>query len=287
MNPTPSHEASCLNCGTLLIGAHCHTCGQHMEVHRTLGAFFHDLLHGLLHLEGRLWRTMVMLALHPGRLTRNYIAGQRVRYVSPIALFLFCAFVMFAALHLSSEQHSGWRYSITMQQDEDRAKPPLHLGSELHAGGQSTISVDKVELPSWLDHGLEKFRHNPELAVAKLQFNAHKYTWALIPPSVALLWLLLAFNRRFGLYDHAVFITFSLAFMMLVRAVGGLLDAVNLPGSIPLMLLVPPPHLYRQLREAYALRWWAALWRTAVLLAGGAVLLVLFLGLLLSLNGLE
>ena len=31
-------EGLCLNCGTKLIGAHCHTCGQAAHVHRTIGA---------------------------------------------------------------------------------------------------------------------------------------------------------------------------------------------------------------------------------------------------------
>ena len=31
-------------------------------MHRTLGAFFHDLLHGVFHFEGRIWRTLPLLA---------------------------------------------------------------------------------------------------------------------------------------------------------------------------------------------------------------------------------
>lgn len=34
--------------------------------------------------------------LHPGRLTRRYIDGERVKFVSPMALFLFTVFLMFA-----------------------------------------------------------------------------------------------------------------------------------------------------------------------------------------------
>ena len=84
-----THEAACLNCGTVLVGPHCHGCGQAAHVHRTLGAFFHDLLHGVFHFEGKIWRTLPMLAWQPGRLTREYIDGRRASYVSPIALFLF------------------------------------------------------------------------------------------------------------------------------------------------------------------------------------------------------
>src|SRR5690606_20835331 len=90
----------CLNCGTELMGPHCHSCGQHGHIHRTAGAFFHDLLHGALHLEGRTWRTLPLLAFKPGELTRRYIAGERTRFVSPMALFLFSVFLMFAVFQI-------------------------------------------------------------------------------------------------------------------------------------------------------------------------------------------
>ena len=57
-----TREGACLNCGAELVGPHCHACGQRAHVHRTLAAFFHDLLHGVLHFEGKTWRTIPMLA---------------------------------------------------------------------------------------------------------------------------------------------------------------------------------------------------------------------------------
>ena len=94
-----SGHGLCLNCGTALIGNFCHACGQSEHVHRSLASIGHDLLHGVFHFEGKIWRTVPMLLLHPGALTRRYIAGERVRFVSPLALFLFSVFLMFATLH--------------------------------------------------------------------------------------------------------------------------------------------------------------------------------------------
>src|SRR4249919_1756 len=97
-----THEKNCLNCGTELTGSFCHACGQHAHVHRTLSAFFHDFLHGVLHFEGKIWRTLPLLAWKPGEITRRYIDGERARFVSPIALFLFCVFLMFAVVGLTT-----------------------------------------------------------------------------------------------------------------------------------------------------------------------------------------
>ena len=89
-------ETACLNCGTELVGPHCHTCGQPAHLHRTLSAVGHDLVHGVLHLDGKLWHTLPLLAWRPGDLTRRYIAGERAFFVSPMAMFLFTVFLMFA-----------------------------------------------------------------------------------------------------------------------------------------------------------------------------------------------
>lgn len=96
-----TRESACLNCATPLVGPHCYNCGQHAHVHRTLGAFFHDLVHGVLHFDGKTWRTLPLLAWKPGELTRRYIAGERARFVSPMALFLFSVFLMFAVFQLA------------------------------------------------------------------------------------------------------------------------------------------------------------------------------------------
>jgi hypothetical protein len=91
------HEGggNCLNCGAALAGPYCRECGQQGHVHRTLHAFWHDLLHGVLHFEGKIWRTLPLLAWRPGLLTRRYIDGERAKFVSPLALFLFAVFLMF------------------------------------------------------------------------------------------------------------------------------------------------------------------------------------------------
>jgi hypothetical protein len=90
---------TCLNCGAVRVGGFCHECGQGGHVHRTLMSLGHDIAHGVFHFEGRIWRTLPMLALHPGQLTRRYVHGERAKFVSPMALFLFVVFLLFAAVN--------------------------------------------------------------------------------------------------------------------------------------------------------------------------------------------
>src|SRR5512146_834117 len=70
-----THDTHCLNCGTALVGSYCYKCGQHAHVHRTLFAFAQDFLTGALNFEGKIFKTLPLLAWRPGDLTRRYIDG--------------------------------------------------------------------------------------------------------------------------------------------------------------------------------------------------------------------
>lgn len=91
---------TCLNCGAELDGPYCGQCGQKAHVHRSLATIGHELVHGVLHLDGKFWRTLPLLAWRPGDLTRRYVHGERAKFVSPIAMFLFAIFLMFAVLSI-------------------------------------------------------------------------------------------------------------------------------------------------------------------------------------------
>lgn len=301
------HEQACLNCAAPLIGPHCHQCGQAAHVHKSLGAFFHDLLHGVFHFEGKIWRTLPLLAWRPGRLTREYIDGRRASYVSPIALFLFVVFLTFAVFNLlgspiafnNQGQSQGLEQGISEAEREalktlatserKLAEAKAGKGGDLArleqdvAGARNAVAVIQAardgQLPSQIAKGgvtaaeksaLEAInrawqhaRANPELTIYKLQNSAYKYSWLLIPLSVPFLWLLFPFSRRFQLYDHTVFVTYSLSFMLLLLAAISVLTVWGGAGYVVAALLFYAPfHMYRQLRDTYALGRFAAWWRT-------------------------
>ncbi|MFC0633449.1 DUF3667 domain-containing protein [Brevundimonas balnearis] len=92
------HHGVCTDCGAATSGKFCSNCGQPTHVHRSLLHLGEELLHGVMHFDTRVWRTLPLLAFNPGRLTREWIQGKRTRYVSPLALFLFTVFLMFFIL---------------------------------------------------------------------------------------------------------------------------------------------------------------------------------------------
>jgi hypothetical protein len=312
-----THEKNCLNCGAELTGDYCHACGQRAHVHRTLGAFWHDLLHGVLHFEGKIWRTLPMLVWRPGELTRRYIDGERAKFVSPMALFLFSAFLMFAVASftgaLSSAVHPpsarDLSRSIAMQEREletarrqrdaalranrstatadakiSELQQELAITRGIQAGNVERIAKTQINAPEWLSEPIAKAAKNPDLLFYKLKTNAYKFSWMLIPLSVPFLWLLFPFSRRFRLYDHTVFVTYSLSFMTLLVVTAILIGVAGLPQIAGFAMLIPPVHMYRQLKGAYGLTPGSALARTFLLVAFSVVAIGLFLLLLFGLG---
>jgi hypothetical protein len=108
---TDPHGGRCLNCGADLQGAFCAACGQRSvpadpTVHELIG----DAWQEFSGYDGRIAETFRAL-LQPGRLTIDYIAGRRARYLSPVKLYLTVSLMYFvvaaAAPQLSTRAGSG------------------------------------------------------------------------------------------------------------------------------------------------------------------------------------
>ena len=312
-----THEANCLNCGTRLIGPYCAACGQKAHVHRSLRGFFQDMVQALFNFEGKFWRTLPMLAWRPGELTRRYIAGERASFISPVALYLFSVFLMFAVLNMTGTLDSKAPGVIdanlgtaVSEQKADLAKlekrraanaaagaPVTDLDRKIASEKDALAQLEKVrrggfttkagvndEAPAWVRDAVGKAQKNPELVIYKVQDAASKFSWLLIPLSIPFLWLLFPFSRKFHLYDHTVFVTYSLSFMMMLVIAGGLLVAAGASGLAGLLFLVPPFHMYWQLKGAYQLGRFGALWRTVALTVFAFVAVSLFVVLLVALG---
>lgn len=327
------HEAkeaghgACLNCGASVDGHYCAQCGQAAHLHCSFAAIGHDLAHGVLHFEGKIWTTLPELALRPGKLTRRYIHGERAKFVSPFALFLFSAFLMYAIFSLTSHHGpEGAAQGVRMNKEaqaelrKEQAKADADIrkieaklaqpgisDARKEALNETLIEArsdrDGLSLASGLTDSLlgegvqggvaksvgnvvSAAAKNPEFAYYKLKANAYKFSWALILISLPFMWLLFPFSRRFKMYDHAMYVTYSIAFMSLLFSLSMILTAVHVTNGLVTLglILFALWHMYRQLKDAYSLSRAGALLRLPLLYGFACVSLSLFFTLIVSLG---
>jgi hypothetical protein len=92
---------TCENCGAALLGEHCYACGQPTKgLIRQFSDILGDFFDTVLNIDARIFRTLGPLLAHPGRLSLEYFAGHRVRYVSPVRLFVFLSIATFLVAKL-------------------------------------------------------------------------------------------------------------------------------------------------------------------------------------------
>ena len=262
----------------------------------------------MLHLDGKLFRTLPELALRPGALTRRYIDGERAKFVSPFALFLSSALLLYASYSLfggngeTASRVSAQEAAEELREEVKRADSRI-LDTEqelkepdLTERRRARLQQRLVEARETRDElaratssakaaaaqkggpvggvsTLERTRANREFVSYRLKANAYKFSWALILISAPMVWLLFAWDRRFSLYDHAVFVTYSIAFMSLLFSVWTIASGLGIGHGLILvgLMLYGLWHLYAQLKGAYRLSTPSALLRFSLLCSIAAV----------------
>ncbi|MEZ4690294.1 MAG: DUF3667 domain-containing protein [Ignavibacteria bacterium] len=82
----------CQNCNAQLSGNFCSNCGQRSDTHKiNLHFLWHDIQHGLLHVEKGILFTVKELFTRPGHTIREFLQGKRVNHFKPISLVLVLA----------------------------------------------------------------------------------------------------------------------------------------------------------------------------------------------------
>jgi hypothetical protein len=100
--PVPSAEGHCDNCGAPLYGKYCYACGQPtVGMVRHFSSVLSDIADSVLNVDERLFRTIGPLYVRPGKLTLDYFAGRRARYVTPFRLVFFLAIIAFFSAQIT------------------------------------------------------------------------------------------------------------------------------------------------------------------------------------------
>jgi hypothetical protein len=141
---------TCRNCETFLSdppGKFCPGCGQDTLNHPpTFWEFVHEFITHYVALEGKLWKTLLLLFFKPAELTREYRLGRKQRYISPLRLYITASFLFFLVVKIA-----GLGSAITFSPEDAKVKESqfsvkVNTGPDLKS--HSTASQDKQDLPA-------------------------------------------------------------------------------------------------------------------------------------------
>jgi hypothetical protein len=343
--PASHAEGACRNCGAVLTGNYCASCGQKAHIHRSVVHAVEEFLHGITHFDGKFWNTLPLLIARPGKLTRDYVMGHRARYVAPVATFLLTVFLMFflfsfmsgpqipegavvldpkdrrnaladaqravadieaemaaaradparadelAGLRIAHSAAVAMRERITAGADSEpvytsKGGTVFDVIRSEAAAGNLKVSTGN---PEWDAKGAKALKE-PDFVFYKMKQKGYKLSFLLVPLSLPWLVLLFLGKRGVHVYDHVVFLLYSISFMslLLIVCVGLLeLNVASMAVYTTLLLVVPPLHIFMQLKEGYALTPFGALWRTALLTFGALITLMLYFAIILTLGLLD
>ena len=141
----------CLNCGAALHGLFCSACGQRsVPPDPTVAEVAGDAWQELSGYDGRIATTIRGL-LRPGYLTREYVAGRRARYLSPVRLYLIASVIYFVAA-------SSTPPSMSTRSGQVEAPGGLQIGVTRSTNGDELSAEERAELLASADKAPAVFR---------------------------------------------------------------------------------------------------------------------------------
>ena len=129
----------CENCNAPLSGPYCAQCGQPaIDYRRSFGHVLVDVLNEFLNWDSKFFATIALLILKPWRLTNEFLAGKRVRYVNPLRLYLLASILFFFAVNYGTR---GLKFEPGKLGPKDRAE----LEADLMKGDLPPAAREKLE----------------------------------------------------------------------------------------------------------------------------------------------
>lgn len=274
LHPAKSATAdmpACLNCGTVLRGQYCLECGQRAGTRLiSLWELTRDAFGDLFELDSRIWRTLIPLALRPGKLTEEYLRGRRARFMPPFRTYLVLSLLFFVIAFFDPGQEFGILFDPPTA-ESTQATEAAPADSEQETGGATIqCDIDGTEMdgaPSWLARRLTQDRLTRVCEAVGLD-GARSFTEHLVDNVPVGLYLLLPFialvlkvlyplSRRYYV-EHLLFVLHFHAFVFLALCVQLVVAPARafLPdtASVLLGLVIPlyiPLYLYKGIRRVY------------------------------------
>jgi len=212
-------EIVCPNCGTQAFGNYCYECGQQTHLHKdTLWGMILHFFEHYFHYDNKFWKTIKTLLFKPGELTLAYWRQQRMRYISPVSLYIFISAVYFGLVFLLIPQEAKQALDVEKKASNYVAPYQVRSQKNIHAGAK----LKKVPSPAAMTEMIEKVEH-----------VYPKAFFFLVPFMAFVLYLLFIRSSQLYFVDHLIFSIHCHSFYFLVNI---LLTILSLLPSLSLSM---------------------------------------------------
>lgn len=186
----------CLNCGHPLDKSdiYCPHCSQlNSKKQLSIKDFLAEFVGSILVYDSRLQHTLRDLLFKPGRITLNYVAGQRLKYANPFRFFLSVSIIYFLLKGIigvinpiQNENEEDFRMSRTSGTVDSLGihRPPEIFQPTIKG---DTISAKKLEISHYLpDNVLDTLSYMDEKLERSSIYLEYHYQHPEVSPSAAL-----------------------------------------------------------------------------------------------------
>jgi hypothetical protein len=130
-----------------LQGQYCARCGQRARGRLiSIWELVREAIGDLFELDSRLWRTIIPLVLHPGKLTHDYLIGRRARFMPPFRTYLVLSIVFFLVAFFDPEQQLGILYEPAASSGES-AGEQLKTADEMRNQVLDDLAAEGIYVP--------------------------------------------------------------------------------------------------------------------------------------------
>jgi hypothetical protein len=226
--PAIPPTAHCKNCNAVLLGRFCVNCSQAADVHvPSTMELIHEMLEGLTHSDSRLWRTLALLWLKPGKLTQEFVAGRRVAYLPPFRLYLILSIVFFLIASVTDVRVEVIRF-------DDALKPAAAGSAPRVTSCQDIKSIEFTNHPEWkqrIQHACEAIVRDNGNNLVHVAIATMSKAMFIFLPLIAFLHMLLYWRPRYRYAEHLLFFVHLHAFYFSVAIV--MICAINAAHAWP------------------------------------------------------
>lgn len=253
----------CASCGTELVGKFCHACGEKKVSRKdfAVSGFFKEVLEKITHLDSKLLRSVKLLVVQPGFLTKEYLSGRRKAYAKPLSLFFVINVLYFLTIGFNGLRTYESPLRLQLRNPYGRVVKALLEQRQAHS-----TEAEKQEFSV-------RFDRQNHILTKSMQL-------LLVPLLAGVLWLL---YRRNGVYfgEHLITALHFQALMLVLNMILGIFLSGGLTNLLfrntawcPFMIEIGEPLIWTALLAFFTLKtvYGESLRRTAIKATGFALL---------------